>query len=85
MLVVKREVCVWLWCCYVVPMGSRVSDAMLVNGEVCARVLFWYYLMTLCGYRGWGCGGLCEFIVSIVSGVRSDSCEGMNVDESSEL
>ena len=28
---------------------------------------------------------LCEFIVFIVSGFRSDSCEGMGVNESGEL
>ena len=57
MLVVNREVYVWLWCCYVFPMGAEVSVGMLVNGEVCARVLFCYYLIIFYGYKGWGCGG----------------------------
>ena len=57
MLVVKREVCVWLWCCYVFPMGDGVSVEMLVNGEECARVLFWSYLIIFYGSKGWGCAG----------------------------
>ena len=57
MLVVKRDVYVWIWCCYVCPMGAGVSVEMLVNGEVCARVLFWYDLIIFYGYKAWGCGG----------------------------
>ena len=58
MLVVKKEVYVWLWCYYMFAMGVGVSVGVLVNVEVCARVLFWYYLTVFYGYKGWGCGGL---------------------------
>ena len=57
MLVVKREVCIWLWCCYVFTIGDEINAEMPVNGESCARVVFWYDLIIFYGSKGWGCVG----------------------------
>ena len=56
MLVVKRKVCVWLWCCYAFTIGDGINAEMPVNGERCARVFFWSDLIIFYGSKGWGCG-----------------------------
>ncbi len=57
MLVVKREMCVWLWSCYAFTIGDGVNAEMPVNGEKCAWVLFWSDFIIFYGSKGWGCGG----------------------------